>query len=68
MAKINQNHTTMSILLKILLGLLILLAILVVGVFVTYFIIVARHERRWRQNLSDKYEMYSDGNERKNDD
>lgn len=66
MAKINQNHTTMSILLKILL--LILLAILVVGVFVTYFIIVARHERRWRQNLSDKYEMYSDGNERKNDD
>lgn len=56
MAKINQNHTTMSILLKILLGLLILLAILVVGVFVAYFIIVALHERHWRNLIDDNYD------------
>ena len=56
MAKINQNHTTMSILLKILLGLLILLAILVVGVFVTYFIVVALHERHRRNLIDDNYD------------
>lgn len=65
MAKINQNHTTMSILLKILLGLLILLAILVVGVFVTYFIIVARHERRWRNLIDDNYDDRAKENAKK---
>lgn len=66
MAKINQNHTTMSILLKILLGLLILLAILVVGVFVTYFIIVALHERHWRNLIDDNYDDREKGNAKKN--
>lgn len=56
----------MSILLKILLGLLILLAILVVGVFVTYFIVVALHERHWRNLIDDNYDDREKENAKKN--
>lgn len=56
----------MSILLKILLGLLILLAILVVGVFVAYFVVIALHERHWRNLIDDNYDDREKENAKKN--
>lgn len=53
----------MIILLKILIGLVLLFAAVVVTVFVSYFIIVVRHDLRWRKSVSDDYKIYSDGRE-----
>ena len=57
----------MSIILKILIGLVLLLITVVVIVFGAYLVAVICHERRWRKNLSDDYKMYSDARGLKND-
>lgn len=57
----------MSILLKILIGLLLLAVLVVVVVFGAYLVAVICHERQWRKNLSDDYKMYSNARRPKND-
>lgn len=47
----------MSIILKILIGLVLLLALVAVGIGATVFFVVLSHERRWRKCLSDDYKM-----------
>lgn len=51
----------MSIILKILIGLVLLLVLVAVGIVATVFVAVLSHEQRWRKCLSDDYKMYSDG-------
>ena len=51
----------MSIILKILIGLVLLLVLVAVGIGATVFAAVLSHERRWRKCLSDDYKMYNDG-------
>lgn len=51
----------MSIILKILIGLVLLLALVAVGIGATVFVAVLSHERRWRKCLIDDYKMYNDG-------
>lgn len=46
----------MSILLKILIGILAFLVAVVLFVFVAYFIIVARHEHNWRKMKDEFYD------------
>ena len=46
---------------KILIGLLLLLALVAFGIVATVFVAVLSHERRWRKCLSDDYKMYNDG-------
>ena len=55
----------MSIILKILIGLVLLFALVTVGIVATVFVAVLSHERRWRKCLSDDYKMYSDECEKK---
>lgn len=50
----------MSIILKILIGLVLLFALVTVGIVATVFVAVVSHERRWRKSLSDDYKMYND--------
>lgn len=50
----------MSIILKILIGLVLLFALVTVGIVATVFVAVLSHERRWRKCLSEDYKMYSD--------
>lgn len=50
----------MSIILKILIGLMLLLVLVAVGIVATVFVAVLSHEQRWRKCLSDDYKMYSD--------
>ena len=51
----------MSIILKILIGLVLLFALVTVGIVATVFVAVVSHERRWRKCLSEDYKMYNDG-------
>lgn len=51
----------MSIILKILIGLVLLLVLVAVVIATSVFVAVLSHERRWRKCLSDDYKMYSDG-------
>lgn len=55
----------MSIILKILIGLVLLFALVTVGIVATVFVAVVSHERRWRKSLSDDYKMYNDASEKK---
>ena len=50
----------MSIILKILIGLVLLLVLVAVVIATSVFVVVLSHERRWRKCLSDDYKMYSD--------
>lgn len=51
----------MSIILKILIGLVLLFALVTVGIGATVFVVLLSHERRWRKCLSEDYKMYNDG-------
>ena len=53
----------MSIILKILIGLVLLLVLGAVVIATSVFVAVLSHERRWRKCLSDDYKMYSDASE-----
>lgn len=53
----------MSIILKILIGLVLLLVLIAVVIATSVFVAVLSHERRWRKCLSDDYKMYSDASE-----
>lgn len=53
----------MSIILKILIGLVLLFALVTVGIVATVFVAVVSHERRWRKCLSEDYKMYNDASE-----
>lgn len=55
----------MSIILKILIGLVLLFALVTVGIVATVFVAVVSYERRWRKCLSEDYKMYSDEWEKK---
>lgn len=46
----------MSIVFKIMLGLLLLIAFVVGGLFVVYFSVVAFHEWTWRNKIDENYE------------
>lgn len=50
----------MSIILKILIGLVLLFALVTVGIVATVFVAVVSYERRWRKCLSEDYKMYND--------
>ena len=53
----------MSIILKILIGLVLLLVLIAFVIATSVFVAVLSHERRWRKCLSDDYKMYSDARE-----
>lgn len=55
----------MSIILKILIGLVLLLVLVAVVIATSVFVAVLSHERRWRKCLSDDYKMYSDASEKR---
>lgn len=55
----------MSILLKILIGLLLLAVLVAAVVLAAYFVAVVAHERRCRKDLSENYKMYSDGSKKR---
>lgn len=55
----------MSIILKILFGLVLLFALVTVGIVATVFVAVVSHERRLRKSLSEDYKMYNDELEKK---
>lgn len=55
----------MSIILKILIGLVLLLVLVAVVIATSVFVAVLSHERRWRKCLSDDYKMYSDAREKR---
>lgn len=55
----------MSIILKILIGLVLLLITVVVIVFGAYLVAVICHERQWRKNHSDDYKMYSNAKKKR---
>ena len=55
----------MSIILKILIGLVLLLVLVAVIIATAVFVVVLSHERRWRKCLSDDYKMYSDAREKR---
>lgn len=55
----------MSIILKILIGVLLLALLAAVVVLVACFIAIVAHEWRWRKCLSDDYKMYSDAREKR---
>lgn len=55
----------MSIILKILIGLVLLAVLVVVVVFGAYLVAVICHERQWRKNLSDDYKMYSNAKKKR---
>lgn len=58
----------MSIILKILIGLVLLLVLIAVVIATSVFVAVLSHERRWRKCLSEDYKMYNDASEKKGDD
>lgn len=53
----------MSIILKILIGLVLLLVLIAVVIATSVFVAVLSHERRWRKCLSEDYKMYNDASE-----
>ena len=55
----------MSIILKILIGLVLLLIFVAVIIATAVFVVALSHERRWRKCLSDYYEMYSDARKKR---
>lgn len=50
----------MSIILKILIGLVLLLVLVAVVIATSVFVIVLSHERRWRKSISEHYGTFSD--------
>lgn len=50
----------MSIIFKVILGVVVLCVLALVALLVCYVAAVMLHEQRWRNDLSDDYKMYND--------